>query len=149
MAEDRSHLVDRVQRLLERYRGVGYDDEALWQAPNAELEQLARRELAATGLTRDAAVLNTHVVRIRRSYPVYRRGYKAHVKVIADHLATVKGLHAIGRYGSFKYNNQDHSLLMGILAADAIAGSQARRAEHRDVPATVWAVNTALEYQEG
>ena len=26
----------------------------------------------------------------------------------------------IGRYGSFKYNNQDHSILMGLLAAENI-----------------------------
>ena len=29
-----------------------------------------------------------------------------------------RGLIPIGRYGAFKYNNQDHSILMGILAAE-------------------------------
>ncbi len=44
----------------------------------------------------------------------------------------------IGRYGSFKYNNQDHSLLMGILAAEKILG-----ADH-----DLWAVNQDDDYQE-
>jgi hypothetical protein len=46
---------------------------------------------------------------------------------------------AIGRYGAFKYNNQDHSILMGLLAADNVIG--ARRHD-------LWAVNTDYEYQE-
>ncbi|MGE0451516.1 MAG: FAD-dependent oxidoreductase, partial [Vicinamibacterales bacterium] len=115
------------------------DDDTIWQAPNGEVERLARDELAATGLAPRAAVLNAHIARIPRSYPVYRRGYQAHVEVIRRHLAGIRGLHAVGRYGAFKYNNQDHSLLMGILVARAIAG------EPGDDP---WLVNTAHDYQE-
>ena len=36
------------------------------------------------------------------------------------YLNTIKNLHVIGRYGAFKYNNQDHSILMGKLAAENI-----------------------------
>ena len=50
------------------------------------------------------------------------------------------GLTAIGRYGAFKYNSQDHSILMGILAAENILA-----AGHHDL----WAVNTDYRsYQE-
>lgn len=85
-------------------------------------------------------VRNGDVHRIRRCYPVYRRGYKAAVERIADHLRSVEGLSAIGRYGAFKYNNQDHSILMGLLAAENIVG---------DTTHDLWAVNTDYEtYQE-
>ena len=46
----------------------------------------------------------------------------------------------IGRNGSFKYNNQDHSILMGLLAAENIATN----AGHN-----LWLVNTDYDYQEG
>ena len=45
----------------------------------------------------------------------------------------------IGRYGSFKYNNQDHSILMGLLAAENILNNK----EHN-----LWDLNTDYEYQE-
>lgn len=51
----------------------------------------------------------------------------------------MRGLTVIGRYGSFKYNNQDHSILMGILAADNIINGA-----NNDL----WAINTDYEYQE-
>ncbi len=46
----------------------------------------------------------------------------------------------IGRGGAFKYNNQDHSLLMGILAAENITGGRAHY---------LWDVNSDSDtYQE-
>jgi hypothetical protein len=55
-------------------------------------------------------------------------------------LREIEDLEVIGRYGAFKYNNQDHSILMGILAAENIV----KNAGH-----DLWAVNTDMEtYQE-
>jgi hypothetical protein len=49
-------------------------------------------------------------------------------------------LTVIGRYGSFKYNNQDHSILMGILAAENLVNNS-----NHDL----WSVNSDYEsYQE-
>ena len=49
------------------------------------------------------------------------------------------GITVIGRYGSFKYNNQDHSILMGILAAENISENK----NHN-----LWSLNTDYDYQE-
>jgi hypothetical protein len=71
---------------------------------------------------------------------VYARGYKRHLQVLTSHLDKIQGLTAIGRYGAFKYNNQDHSILMGLLAAENILEAR----EHN-----LWGVNTDYEsYQE-
>ncbi|MFI5323197.1 MAG: hypothetical protein ACHQ6U_06635, partial [Thermodesulfobacteriota bacterium] len=51
----------------------------------------------------------------------------------------MKGLMVIGRYGAFKYNNQDHSILMGILAAENIVNGSGHN---------LWGINTDYEYQE-
>ncbi len=116
------------------------DADALWREDDATLITRARRELARTGLAAEALVGAGHVVRIPRCYPVYRRGYRTALDTVVAYLRGVDGLTPIGRYGAFKYNNQDHSILMGLLAARNIADG-----EHNDL----WSVNTDYEsYQE-
>ena len=99
----------------------------------------ATKEIRATGLVGSANILAGHVHRIRRCYPVYARGYKQHLQPVVDHVRKFDNLQAIGRYGAFKYNNQDHSILMGVLAAENIL---------QDRGHDLWAVNTDSEYQE-
>src|SRR4029077_13804010 len=98
------------------------------------------REMQTTGLLKGANVLDGHIVRIPRCYPVYARGYRDHVQTIANYLRPFHGLTAIGRYGAFKYNNQDHSILMGILAAENLLENK----QH-----DLWSINSDDEsYQE-
>lgn len=116
-----------------------YDEDPIWTEDDASLVAMARRELAMTGLSPDRLVSEGHVVRVPKCYPVYSRGYKENLKPVEAFLTGLNGITAIGRYGSFKYNNQDHSILMGLLAADNIAGGSRH---------DLWAVNTDYEYQE-
>jgi protoporphyrinogen oxidase len=116
-----------------------YDKDAMWRASDDELAAMARREAEATGLLEGRPVLRAHAVRIPRSYPVYDRGYGRRVREVEQWLDTVQGLTVIGRGGAFKYNNQDHSMLMGLLAAENIAEG----AGHN-----LWAINTDYEYHE-
>lgn len=116
------------------------DDDTLWTAADDELIALGTRELHSTGLLRGAEVLEGHVVRLPRCYPVYHAGYKKWLAPVIEHLRSLPRITAIGRYGSFKYNNQDHSILMGLLAAENIAGGTGH---------DLWSVNTDYEeYQE-
>jgi protoporphyrinogen oxidase len=116
------------------------DEDALWAEAEGPLIDLAKREIRATGLIGKAPVLDGKVVRVRRCYPVYRTGYRDLLAQVVPYVKSFSGLTAIGRYGSFKYNNQDHSLLMGILAAENLLAD----AEH-----DLWAVNTDYDaYQE-
>ena len=114
-------------------------DESIWSQPDEALIALASQELRSTGLINGAAISAGHVHRIARCYPVYNCGYKKTLEPVQDYLDTINGLTVIGRYGSFKYNNQDHSILMGMLAAENIAEG----ADHN-----LWAINTDYEYQE-
>jgi len=116
-----------------------YDDDEMWAEDSSTLIELAAREIRATGLIGDAAVLDGHVIPIKRSYPVYSRGYRQHLDPIVSYLQSFDGLTPIGRNGAFKYNNQDHSILMGLLAAENIAEGK----KH-----DLWAVNTDDSYQE-
>lgn len=116
-----------------------FDEDPDWTADDATLIATASAEIVRTGLVVEGAVLDGAVIRIPRCYPVYERGYQQELAVVTDHLDGIAGLAPIGRYGAFKYNNQDHSILMGILAAEAAHGG-------RDLP--LWHVNTESTYQE-
>ena len=116
------------------------DTDEIWQLGNEQLGRLAQEEIIKTGLTKDSKISNTYVVRVPRSYPVYKVGYKSHLEPIIDFLDQFDSLIPIGRYGSFKYNNQDHSILMGLLAAEnIIAGKKIH---------DLWNINTDDSYQE-
>ncbi len=79
------------------------------------------------------------VYRVPKCYPIYSVGYKKNLKIVEDYLDTLSNISVIGRYGAFKYNNQDHSILMGILAAENILEGK----NHN-----LWEINTDYEYQE-
>ncbi len=116
-----------------------YHEDCLWRLHDEDIRAQAVKDLTASGLLKNRAVLDGHIVRIENSYPVYARGYKEPLAVVADYLKTVRNLSLIGRYGAFKYNNQDHSMLMGLLAAQNIAKGERHN---------LWAINTDYEYQE-
>ena len=116
-----------------------FDEDPIWQEEPEALVDLATREVTATGLVPPGSVVDGAVVRVPRCYPVYERGYAQPLSVVTDYLDTITGLVPVGRYGAFKYNNQDHSILMGILAAEAIA--EGRRP-------SLWEVNSDSTYQE-
>lgn len=113
------------------------DGDPLWSMPDAELIALATRELAATGLC-SAEVIDGLVVRAPRAYPIYDQGYEERVEVISRYLRQFDNLAAMGRYGMFKYNNSDHSILTAMLSVENIDGAQ-----H-----DVWAVNADESYHE-
>ena len=116
------------------------DEDELWSSNDDQIELLARNNLFQTGLIHDARILEYYIHRIPKCYPVYSRGYRKHLEPVEKHLASIDRLQVIGRYGAFKYNNQDHSILMGLLAADNII-NQAKN--------DLWEINTDYEtYQE-
>jgi protoporphyrinogen oxidase len=114
-------------------------EDDFWGYSDEQLGELASKEIAFTGLIKGANITNSYVRRVPRCYPVYEVGYKEHLDVVTDYLKTLEGISPIGRYGSFKYNNQDHSILMGLNAAEnLISGTK-----H-----DLWSINTDDEYQE-
>lgn len=117
-----------------------YNEDQMWNDSNEKLIELGTQELLKTGLIGKAKISDGFVYKIPRCYPVYSRGYKDNLKPVEDYLTTVKNLHVIGRYGAFKYNNQDHSILMGLMAAENIV----KGTNHN-----LWEINTDYEdYQE-
>lgn len=67
-------------------------------------------------------IVGSYVHRVPKEYPVYDIGYKEKVATIKQFLNQFTNLQCIGRNGTFKYNNSDHSIQMGLYAARNILG---------------------------
>jgi protoporphyrinogen oxidase len=105
-------------------------------------EMLIRRatdELHATGIIKRDQVVAGFVVRSPKAYPVIEIGHRQHVETIKAWLDQFENLLPIGRSGMFKYNNQDHAMATGLLAARTALGLR------RFDP---WLVNIDAEYHE-
>ena len=109
-----------------------------WQMADTDLVEMATRELAELGLNKGAPVIDSYVVRQPQAYPVYDQNYKENLAVIRTYLAGMENLQTIGRSGMHRYNNMDHSMQTGILAARNCCG-----AKH-----DLWAVNEEKSYLE-
>jgi protoporphyrinogen oxidase len=116
-----------------------YSGDDIWKQADVDLIGKASKEFEASSLLGGHKIVDGHVVRLEYSYPVYASGYRDPLAVVVDYLKPIQHLSAIGRYGAFKYNNQDHSILMGALAAENIV----KGASH-----DLWSVNTDDDYQE-
>jgi hypothetical protein len=76
---------------------------------------------------------------VPHAYPVYDAEYSDNIALIRQFLDGLKNFQTIGRNGLHRYNNQDHAMMTGLLAARNLA-----LGERNDL----WNVNTEPEYHE-
>lgn len=110
----------------------------LWRMTDVALIAQAVRELELLGFADADDIEDGVVLRQTKAYPVYDPGYREQLQVIRRYLDSIENLQTLGRNGMHRYNNQDHSMLTGILAARNILG------EKNDL----WDVNTERSYYE-
>lgn len=110
----------------------------LWEMEDNALISLAVSELEKIGLGKASTFEDGFVSRVPKAYPTYDSSYPNNIKIIRNYIDRFKNLQPIGRYGMFKYNNMDHSILTGLYAAENILG-----AKH-----DIWSVNADQEYHE-
>jgi hypothetical protein len=115
------------------------EGDMLWNLPDDELVELAKKEIDRIGLARYQDVEDGCVVRVPKAYPVYDSAYHDYLEVIKKFIGQLENLQTIGRNGLHRYDNQDHAMMTGILAARNVM-----LGEHNDL----WSINTDGEYQE-
>ncbi len=113
----------------------------LWQRSDADLVELATRELVQIGLISDPSLVQGgYAVRIPKAYPTYDDEYRGHVETIRSWLAAeVPNVYPVGRNGMHRYNNQDHSMLTAMLTVENILHGTTH---------DVWSVNVEEDYHE-
>lgn len=133
---------DMVPDVTKTSLGLEYfcaEGDDIWSMPDGQLVELARRELKQIGLADSSDVIEGCVYRVPKAYPVYNSTYHGYLQIIREFLDGLENFQTIGRNGLHRYNNQDHSMITGMLAVRNVVFG-----EKNDI----WAVNSDLRYQE-
>jgi len=118
-----------------------FRNEDLWNEADKSLIDFSIKELGKMNLIKNSEVENGWVVRETEAYPIYYLGFQERYDIIKSRIGQFTNLYSIGRAGMHKYNNQDHSIMSGILAARnylKLPGS----------PYLLWNINIDGQYQE-
>jgi protoporphyrinogen oxidase len=118
-----------------------FQTEDIWRLSDQEIQQVAAEELAHLGLVDPKAIDKCWVVRETESYPTYYLGFEEPYGLLRARMNEFRNLWPIGRGGMYKYNNQDHSAMTGILAARNYLKTPGS-------PFDIWSVNIDAEYHE-
>jgi protoporphyrinogen oxidase len=94
-----------------------FKNDILWQQNDKQILDLAIIELDKTGLVNSYDVIDGFVIRETESYPTYYLNYDKEHTMLKDYVSKFINIQLIGRGGMYKYNNMDHAMYSGILAA--------------------------------
>ena len=111
----------------------------LWSMTDADLVELGKKELERIGLATARDIVDGCVFRVPKAYPIYDADYSGYLQVVRDFVEGLENFQTIGRNGLHRYNNQDHSMITGMLAVRNIVFG-----EKNDL----WSVNADDEYHE-
>lgn len=126
----------KTSLVVELFCSIG---DEMWKRTDEEICELAVHHLVhSLRFIEKQEVIGTFALRVPHAYPIYGLDYQKNLDIIKQYVAGVKHLQIIGRGGTFRYNNSDHSIEMGLLAAKNVLGEQ-----HR-----IDKVNEAREYLE-
>ena len=117
-----------------------FQNEGLSNEPDDSIIDLAVKELVSTRLIRKEYIEKCWVVREAYAYPVFYLGFQKHYELLKPRISSFINFYTIGRAGLHKYNNQDHSLLSGILAARNYLKEEGS-------PYVLWDIDVDGEYQ--
>jgi len=110
----------------------------IWERQEEELIDLARTELKRMKILQPEQILSGFVVRNKKAYPVIELGYEKKMGILREYITQFDNFQPIGRCGMFHYNNMDHAIMTGLLAARNYLGGNY----------DVWSVNIDAEYHE-
>jgi protoporphyrinogen oxidase len=97
----------------------------IWNMTEEQLvEQTVKHLVDDLHFVDRSEVIGGFIIRAPRAYPVYTIGYEEPLNKIKNFINSFENLQFIGRGGSFRYNNTDHSIETGLLAAKNILGER-------------------------
>ncbi len=127
---------DHTSLVLECFCTIG---DEIWNMADAQLVERCVTDLVdKLKFVKRDEVVGWNVIRTGYAYPVYDLTYAGNIELIRQWLGTMPGLCIVGRGGTFRYNNADHSIEMGLLLGRRLLGEEV----------DYMAVNTEQEYHE-
>ena len=117
------------------------EGDELWEKSDEEFINMAIDELIKMGIISSREnVIDSHRIKLKKAYPAYFGSY-SEFDIVKQQLDQYQNLFCIGRNGQHRYNNMDHSMLTGMIAADYIKKGTTNKDE-------LWNVNAEKEYHE-
>ena len=117
------------------------EGDKMWESKDEEFIAMAIDELVKMGIIESKEdVIDATRQKVKKAYPAYFGSYDHFDKVHAE-LDKIQNLYCVGRNGQHRYNNMDHSMLTGLIAADYIKAGQTEKS-------ALWEVNAEKEYHE-
>lgn len=117
------------------------EGDAMWEAKDKDFIDMAIKELISMGIIENEKnVLDSVRIKVKKAYPAYFGSYSEFDKA-KEELDKIPNLYCIGRNGQHRYNNMDHSMLTGLIAADKIENGDRNKTD-------LWNVNAEKEYHE-
>ncbi|TNC88408.1 MAG: FAD-dependent oxidoreductase [Alcanivorax sp.] len=111
----------------------------IWEMSDDDIARQCVKDLEnKLGLVKPGEVVDWKVVRALQAYPVYDLDYAPKIELVKEYLNQFEGLYIVGRGGTHRYNNADHSIEMGLLLGRHLLGYEV----------DYLAVNTEPDYQE-
>lgn len=120
---------------LEYFCNEGDD---IWSRSDESLIETASQEITRLGIAK-GSVVDAKVVRVPKAYPSYFGSYERIDELRAE-IDMIPNLFCVGRNGTHRYNNMDHSMLSAMKAVEIITKG--------GVKSEVWSVNADSEYHE-
>jgi len=119
----------------------GNFNDNLFSQSDDDFKAFAINELAKIDIISKEDVLDSYLIRTPKAYPAYFGTYEEFHK-IKNFTDRFENLFLIGRNGMHRYNNMDHSILCGFVAADNIISGRREKDN-------LWGINAEEEYHEG
>ena len=117
------------------------EGDQMWIDDDQHFIDMAIDELVRMGIIESKDnVLDATRIKVKKAYPAYFGSYE-HFDKVREQLDKYENLFCIGRNGQHRYNNMDHSMLTGLIAADYIRDGITNKEE-------LWNVNAEKEYHE-
>jgi protoporphyrinogen oxidase len=97
----------------------------IWNMSDEQLvNQSVKHLVEDLDFVRPEEVLGGFTLRATKAYPVYDLDYQEPLLKMKNYIQSIENLQYIGRGGSFRYNNTDHSIETGMLAARNLLGER-------------------------
>lgn len=97
-----------------------FPGDAIFSRPDEDMAEEVRRDALKLGLATANSLREVRAVCIPYAYPFYDLEYRRRTDLLWEYLGGFAGLLSAGRQGLFLHNNIDHSIYMGLHAADCL-----------------------------
>ena len=116
------------------------ENDSFWNMSDDDIRKFAIDEVEKINVVNKDNIIDSTVIRIKKAYPAYFDSYD-HIDELKSYLFSINNLYCVGRNGQHRYNNMDHSIKTGLIAAEQILGNNKDDEE-------LWNVNTEKVYHE-